>query len=143
MRVVDLTTILLGPAATQMPGDFGADVVKVESPGGNALRSAGPPPVDNRMGAMYLTNNRNKRGLVLDLKDPRPMLVIHGRLLLNHFPPVGKRKAHGTPCVLTLEDVEADGRLKVQWNATVRSARYLTAAHGMGISLHDNRVSPG
>ena len=85
--------------ATQILGDFGTDVVKVEPPGGDALRSAGPPPVDDRMGAMYLTNNRNKRGLVLDLKDPRPMLVIHGRLLLNHFPPVGKRKAHGTPCL--------------------------------------------
>lgn len=45
--------------------------------------------------------------------------------------------------VLTLEDVEAAGRLRVQWNSSVRSARYLTAAHGMGISLHDNRVTPG
>ena len=45
--------------------------------------------------------------------------------------------------VRTLADVEAAGRLKVQWNATVRSARFLTAADGMGFSLHDNRVSPG
>ena len=71
MRVVDLTTILLGPVATQMLGDLGADVVKVESPGGDAVRGAGPPPVEDGMGAIFLTNNRNKRGIVLDLKDPR------------------------------------------------------------------------
>ena len=71
MRIVDLTTILLGPVATQMLGDLGADVIKVESPGGDAVRGAGPPPVGDGMGAIFLTNNRNKRGIVLDLKDPR------------------------------------------------------------------------
>ena len=71
MRVVDLTTILLGPVATQMLGDLGADVIKVEAPGGDAVRGAGPPPVEDGMGAIFLTNNRNKRGIVLDLKDPR------------------------------------------------------------------------
>ena len=45
--------------------------------------------------------------------------------------------------VRKLADVEAVGRLEVQWNATVRSARYLTVADGMGFSLHDNRVTPG
>ena len=71
MRVIDLTTILLGPVATQMLGDLGADVVKVESPGGDAVRGAGLPPVEDGMGAIFLTNNRNKRGIVLDLKDSR------------------------------------------------------------------------
>ena len=45
--------------------------------------------------------------------------------------------------VRTLADVEAAGRLEVQWNATVQSARILTAADGMGFSLHENRVTPG
>ena len=71
MRIVDLTTILLGPVATQMLGDLGADVIKVESPGGDAVRGAGPPPVEDGMGAIFLTNNRNKRAVVIDLKDPR------------------------------------------------------------------------
>ena len=71
MRVVDLTTILLGPVATQMLGDLGADVIRVESPGGDVLRGAGPPPVEDGMGALFLTNNRNKRGIVLDLKNSR------------------------------------------------------------------------
>ena len=71
MRIADLTTILLGPVATQMLGDLGADIIKVESPGGDAVRGAGPPPVEDGMGAIFLTNNRNKRAVVLDLKDPR------------------------------------------------------------------------
>lgn len=68
VRVLDLTTILLGPFATQILGDMGADVIKVESPGGDAMRDVGPPPAD-RMGAVFLGANRNKRSIVLDLKQ--------------------------------------------------------------------------
>jgi len=68
VRVLDLTTILLGPFATQILGDMGADVVKVESPGGDATRAVGPPPADG-MGAVFLGTNRNKRSVVLDLKQ--------------------------------------------------------------------------
>ena len=71
MRIVDLTTILLGPVATQMLGDLGADVIKVESPGGDAVRGAGPPPVEDGMGAIFLTNNRNKRNLSTTLRHRR------------------------------------------------------------------------
>ena len=66
--VLDLTTILLGPFATQILGDMGADVIKVESPGGDATRDVGPAPADG-MGAVFLGTNRNKRSLVLDLKQ--------------------------------------------------------------------------
>ncbi len=68
VRVLDLTTILLGPFATQILGDMGADVIKVESPAGDATRDVGPPPADG-MGAVFLGTNRNKRSIVLDLKQ--------------------------------------------------------------------------
>lgn len=68
VRVLDLTTILLGPFATQILGDMGADVIKVESPGGDATRDVGPPPAEG-MGAVFLGTNRNKRSIVLDLKQ--------------------------------------------------------------------------
>jgi crotonobetainyl-CoA:carnitine CoA-transferase CaiB-like acyl-CoA transferase len=68
VRVIDLSTILLGPFATQILGDMGADVIKVESPLGDATRDVGPPPADG-MGAVFLGTNRNKRSIVLDLKQ--------------------------------------------------------------------------
>ncbi len=67
VRVIDLTTILLGPFATQILGDMGADVIKVESPGGDPMRGLGPKHSEG-MGPVFLNSNRNKRSLVLDLK---------------------------------------------------------------------------
>jgi len=67
IRILDLTSIVLGPFATQILGDMGADVIKIESPAGDAVRDVGPPPTQ-RMGSVFLGSNRNKRGLVLDLK---------------------------------------------------------------------------
>ena len=67
LRVLDLTTIIFGPYTTQMLGDFGAEVIKVEAPGGDTTRVIGPTRSPN-MSSLFLGSNRNKKSIVLDLK---------------------------------------------------------------------------
>ncbi|MCW3476682.1 CaiB/BaiF CoA transferase family protein [Limobrevibacterium gyesilva] len=69
VRVIDLTGTVLGPMGTQILGDAGADVIKVEPPGGDPIRHIGPRR-SRDMGAYFVNLNRNKRSVVLDLKRP-------------------------------------------------------------------------
>jgi crotonobetainyl-CoA:carnitine CoA-transferase CaiB-like acyl-CoA transferase len=74
-RILDLTTILFGPFGTQTLGDWGAEVIKIESPPGDSWRNSGQ--FRNRgMSGQFMAVNRNKRSLALDLKHPDGKAVL-------------------------------------------------------------------
>lgn len=84
VRIVDLTTVVFGAYATQMLGDMGADVIKIEQPAasgddaGDILRWAGDTPADGPrdLGPIFMTLNRNKRSMLLDLRQPADAEVL-------------------------------------------------------------------
>jgi crotonobetainyl-CoA:carnitine CoA-transferase CaiB-like acyl-CoA transferase len=89
LKVIDLTRVLGGPYATQILGDHGADVIKVEPPGGDETRGWGPPFKDGAA-AYFIGVNRNKRGMVLDLGRPEGREVLmrllkHADVMVENF----------------------------------------------------------
>ena len=106
VRVIDMATVLMGPVATQILGDYGADVIKVEPPEGDVMRHAGDARHAS-MGPMYLATGRNKRSIVLDIKKPegkRALLRLceTADLFIHNVRPAAMRRAG-----LSYEDIRA------------------------------------
>ena len=80
IRVVDLTSVVVGPTATLYLADYGAEVIKVEAPSGDLLRRLGGQSKSGELSGKFMHFNRNKRSLVLDLKQERARAALH-RLL--------------------------------------------------------------
>ena len=76
LKIIDLTTIVLGPYATQLLADLGAEVIKIESLDGDVFRAVRPGRRDD-LGVAFMNFNRNKRSLTLDLKQPRGQEILH------------------------------------------------------------------
>lgn len=89
--VIDMTRVLAGPYCTMMLGDLGADVIKIEEPRqGDDTRGWGPPFTAAGESAYFLSANRNKRSLTLNLKDPQGLallrrLIASGDVLVENF----------------------------------------------------------
>ena len=84
IRVLDLSRVLAGPVATQMLGDLGAEIIKIEKPGeGDDTRQWGPPFLKDSQGndthesAYYLSCNRNKKSVTVDISRPEGQKIIH------------------------------------------------------------------
>lgn len=93
VKVIDLTTVVMGPFATQILGDMGAEVIKVESVNGDSLRGVGPWRHPG-MGPLFLQNNRNKQSITLDLKHPDDLaklgeLAGEADVLISNIRPAG------------------------------------------------------
>ena len=90
IRVLDLTTMVSGPVATMMLGDQGADVIKIEGPSGDLMRNYGV--VHNGMSSSFLSSNRSKRSLCVDIKAKDGLEIVHKLLpstdvLVQNFRP--------------------------------------------------------
>jgi len=75
LRVLDLSSVLMGPYATQILGDYGAEVIKIEAPAGDLVREILPARSPG-MGSMYLNSNRSKESVTLDLKTEEGRAVL-------------------------------------------------------------------
>ena len=97
IRVIEFTSVVLGPFACQILGDLGADVIKVEPPDGDTNRNLGPVKNTEGLAALFLTCNRNKKSIVLDLKSDEGReaalkLIATADVVVHNFRPKAMEK---------------------------------------------------
>jgi crotonobetainyl-CoA:carnitine CoA-transferase CaiB-like acyl-CoA transferase len=97
LLVADFSRVLAGPYCTMLLADLGAEVIKVESPGGDDTRSWVPPVTDDGVSTYFLAINRNKKSVALDLKDERDValakaLAARADVFVQNFKPGGLRR---------------------------------------------------
>ncbi len=97
LLVADFSRVLAGPYCTMLLADLGAEVIKVESPGGDDTRSWVPPVTDDGVSTYFLAINRNKKSVALDLKNSRDAalaraLARRADILVQNFKPGGLRR---------------------------------------------------
>jgi crotonobetainyl-CoA:carnitine CoA-transferase CaiB-like acyl-CoA transferase len=98
VRVVDLTTVVVGPICSRTLADYGADVIKVEAPGGDLLRTMAEGNRNPGMSGKFINFNRNKRSIVLDLKKPQGhaallRLIARADVFVSNVRPEGLARA--------------------------------------------------
>ncbi len=108
VRVADFTRVLTGPFATQTLGDLGADVIKIEPPNGDDTRAWGPPFVGDQA-TYFISANRNKRSICLDLKTEKDLeiakkIISSSDVLIENFRPGTLAKLGLDPKTLMLEN---------------------------------------
>ena len=131
LRVLDFTRVLAGPVCTMLLGDYGADVIKVERPGrGDDTRHWGPPWAGSdaaRLSAYFLSVNRNKRSLTLNLQDAEGRalarrLALASDVLIENFR-VGQMAAWGLDYDSARRRTSRPRLLQHQWLRPGRPAR--------------------
>jgi crotonobetainyl-CoA:carnitine CoA-transferase CaiB-like acyl-CoA transferase len=90
IRIIDFTQVMMGPVCTQMLGDYGADVIKIERAGAGDLSRSTFPPAGGIDNPVFCSLNRNKRSVALDLRDPARMnqvkvLIAGADVVVNNF----------------------------------------------------------
>jgi len=144
IRVLDLSAVLSGPMATAMLADQGAEVIKVEAPGGDLSRRIGP--AKGEMSAMFIAANRGKRSICLDLKRADHLqvlreLIARADVLVENFrpgtlarlglPPQALRQAHPRLVLASISGFGAsgpyaDGRV---YDAVIQAVSGFSASH--------------
>ena len=129
VRILDLTTVVVGPVTTWRLAQYGAEIIKVESPGGDLMRGLGGPSPTGQHSGAYLHLNRGKRNICLDLKNPASReimnrLVQTSDVIIANIRPDALERPSGT-CIPTRSTALSPD---TEPTARMRACRHMTAS---------------